>query len=139
MLGCAGLLPFLGALLATAGLVQMPVEPQQMFVFYSAVILSFLCGSVWGRLLGVEFTFRVGFFLIFSNLVCLTAWLSLLSYSWRLESSLGLLILGYILILACECIVVELLYKEVYRGYLSLRCWLSLGVITLHLGMLIIS
>jgi len=141
-LGCAGLLPFAGALMA-AGFalilgVELPFEPKQIFVFYSAVILSFLCGAIWGSLLSSSFTKQAATLLIVSNLVSLTAWISLLSYEGHFRLSLGLLIFGYLTVLAAEYVVIELLYKEVYRGYLKLRIWLTFCVVGLHLGMLII-
>ncbi len=142
-LGCAGLLPFAGALFAV-GLtlilgVELPFEPKQVFVFYSAVILSFLCGSIWGSLLSSTFTKQAVALLIVSNLVSLTAWISLLSYEGHFTRSLALLTLGYVAVLASEYAVIELLYKEVYRGYLKLRSWLTFCVVGLHLGMLLIS
>jgi hypothetical protein len=139
-LGCAGLLPFVGALFAANVTlifgVELPFEPKQTFVFYSAVILSFLCGAIWGSLLSATFTKKAAALLIVSNLVSLTAWISLLSYEGHFRLSLGLLILGYLTVLAAEYAVIELLYKKVYRGYLKLRIWLTFCVVGLHLGML---
>ncbi|MFT6094443.1 MAG: hypothetical protein ACJA2Q_002348 [Pseudohongiellaceae bacterium] len=142
-LGCAGLLPFAGALFAV-GLtlilgVELSFEPKQVFVFYSAVILSFLCGAIWGSLLSSTFTKKATALLILSNIVSLTAWISLLSYERHFTFSLSLLILGYLTVLAAEYAVIELLYKEVYRGYLKLRSWLTFCVVVLHLGMLFIN
>jgi hypothetical protein len=148
-LGFAGLLPFLGALLALMLNVDLPFKAGQVFVFYSAIILSFLCGAVWGSLLNTscvaldlvetDFTKKAVALFIVSNLVSLTAWASLLIYNTHLDLSLGLLILGYTVVLAAEYAMRELLYKQVYRGYLKLRSWLTFGVVTLHLGMLIVS
>jgi hypothetical protein len=153
-LGFAGLLPFLGALLALMLNVDLPFKAGQVFVFYSAIILSFLCGAVWGSLLNtscvaldlvetdftkIDFTKKAVALFIVSNLVSLTAWASLLIYNTHLDLSLGLLILGYTVVLAAEYAMRELLYKQVYRGYLKLRSWLTFGVVTLHLGMLIVS
>jgi hypothetical protein len=137
-LGNAGLLPFAIALLAAAtDVFDLPVSPQQVFVSYSAVILSFLCGSLWGRLLAAQFSLTVVILLLLTNVLALTAWVSLLSLSWRLEASLGLLVLGYVLVLVTEYAVVGLLYNEVYRGYLRLRSWLTLCVVGMHFAMMI--
>jgi len=141
-LGCAGLLPFVGALFAsgltlTLG-IELPFEPRQFFILYSAVILSFLGGAIWGSLLSSTFTKKAAALLIVSNLVSLTAWVSLLSYEGHFTLSLVLLISGYLTVLAAEYAVIELLYKKVYRGYLKLRSWLTFCVVGLHLGMLII-
>jgi hypothetical protein len=142
-LGCAGLLPFAGSLFAV-GLtlvlgVELPFEPKQVFVFYSAVILSFLCGAIWGSLLSSTFTKKAVALLIVSNLVSLTAWISLLNYEGHFTVSLGLLILGYLTVLAAEYAVIELLYKEVYLGYFKLRSRLTFCVVGIHLGMIFIS
>lgn len=143
-LGCAGLVPFVGAFLVLAFDVELPFEPEQIFIFYSAIILSFLCGAIWGSLLGGgytknEFTIKVMALLVMSNLVSLLAWVSLLSYNRHLALSLGLLILGYAAVLTAEYAVIELLYGQVYRGYLKLRSRLTFCVVVLHLGMLLIS
>lgn len=144
VLGCAGLAPFAGAFLATVFEVELPLEPEKFFVSYSAVILSFLCGALWGSLLGggvtkTEFTKKTMALFVMSNAVSLTAWVSLLNYERHFELSLGLLVLGYTVVLALEYAVVELLYKQVYRGYLLLRSWLTISVVVLHLGMLVCS
>lgn len=137
-LGYAGLLPFAVALLAAVtDVFDLPVSPQKIFVSYSAVILSFLCGSLWGRLLAAQLTLTVVILLLLTNVFALTAWVSLLSVNWRLEFSLGLLVLGYALVLATEYAVVGLLYNEVYRGYLRLRSWLSIFVVGMHFAMMI--
>lgn len=153
-LGFAGLLPFIGALLALVLDVDLPFKAEQVFVFYSAIILSFLCGAIWGSLLNtnfvapdlagtdfteVHFTKKASALFIVSNLVSLTAWVSLLIYNRHLDLSLGLLTLGYTVVFAAEYAMRESLYKQVYRGYLNLRSWLTVCVVTLHLGMLIIS
>ena len=153
-LGFAGLLPFIGALLALVLPVDLPFKAEQVFVFYSAIILSFFCGAIWGRLLNtnfvaldlaetdftkVDFTNKVAALFIMSNLVSLTAWVSLLIYNTHLDLSLGLLILGYTVVFAAEYAMRKSLYKQVYRGYLNLRSWLTFCVVTLHLGMLIVS
>lgn len=77
--------------------------------------------------------------LVMSNFVSLMAWVSLLGYDMHLELSLGLLILGYAIVLAAEYAVTELLYRQVYRGYLKLRSGLTICVVALHFGMLLIS
>jgi hypothetical protein len=153
-LGFAGLLPFIGALLALVVDVDLPFKAEQVFVFYSAIILSFLCGAVWGSLLNtnfvapdlaetditkIDFTKKAAALFIVSNLISLTAWASLLIYNRHLDLSLGLLISGYTVVLAAEYAMRKSLYKQVYRGYLNLRGRLTFCVVTLHLGMLTIS
>ena len=101
-LGFAGLLPFIGALLALVLNVDLPFKAEQVFVFYSAIILSFLCGAIWGSLLNtnfvapdlagtdfteVHFTKKASALFIVSNLVSLTAWVSLLIYNRHLDLS----------------------------------------------------
>lgn len=76
-LGYAGLIPFVGL---AAGLILLPQLPQarleQALITYAAVILSFLGGIVWGRLLAPDASdfVHTGRHLIFSNVPPLLAW-----------------------------------------------------------------
>ena len=143
-LGVAGLLPFIASLLATllvasASDMDMAVQPKLIFVFYSAVILSFLCGAFWGRLINKDYSLKVALLLVVTNLLALAAWISLLLVYEYPVLSLGLLGLAYLSVLGFEYIEAKLLYKTVYRAYLKLRFWLTFSVVAMHLVMLVIS
>lgn len=135
-LGYAGLIPFAAALLATL-LFNDEVKDfaELAFIFYSSVILSFLSGSLWGRLLSQNLDFKVGFLLFLTNLVAVSTWFSLLVTNWRAELSLFLLSAGFLSVFALEKMHTQLLYAGVVRGYLKLRGWLTLTVVSMHLAM----
>lgn len=136
LLGCMGLLPFMAALLASLrDIAILSMSAQWLFASYSAVILSFLCGSLWGRSLSGDFNFSSGLLMTVSNLVALIAWVSLLISGSQLKSSIGLLGLSYLVVLVCELIATEKLYHNIYFGYLRLRCALTIGVVIMHIFM----
>ncbi len=140
-LGIAGLLPFLAALLATLantilGYIALSMDPNLIFVFYSSVILSFLCGALWGRLLNQDYSLKMATLLIVTNLLALASWLSLLIFNEYQILSLALLSLAYLLVFILEAIEADLLYRKVYRGYLKLRFGLTSSVLAMHLIML---
>ncbi|MDC1436295.1 DUF3429 domain-containing protein [Gammaproteobacteria bacterium] len=143
-LGVAGLLPFMASLLAAflnaiMSDMDLAVQPKLIFVFYSAVILSFLCGAFWGRLLNKDYTLKVALLLVVTNMLALAAWISLLLFNEYQVLSIGLLGLAYLSVFIFESIEAKLLYKDIYRAYLKLRFWLTFCVVTMHLMMLIIS
>ena len=143
-LGIAGLLPFIATLLAALSetcisAINLPIEPKKIFIFYSAVILSFLCGAFWARLLSRDFSLRIACLLGLTNMFALAAWVSLLIVSEQLVLSLSLLISCYLILIYFEYTDVELLYENVYPEYLKLRIGLTFSVVIMHLVMLIIS
>lgn len=136
LLGCMGLLPFVAALLASvSGTSFLSISPHWLFTSYSAVILSFLAGSLWGRLLSGGFDFDSGALMVVSNLAALGGWVSLLSSDSQVRLSIAFLGLGYLVVLACEYIAIERLYREVYLGYLRLRLGLTITVVIMHFFM----
>ncbi|MGY5450193.1 DUF3429 domain-containing protein [Agarivorans sp. MS3-6] len=99
LLGYAGLGLFI--ILSVAVIIQLPLwahSPSQWFLFYSAVILSFLSGSLWAQAMnGDTFGYKQ---LFTSNAVSLVGFACLL-----LPSSTSALIIltgGYIYIYYCE-------------------------------------
>jgi len=143
-LGIAGLLPFMASLLvafldAIVGDIGLAVQPKLIFVFYSAVILSFLCGAFWGRILNKDYSPKVAILLVVTNLLALAAWISLLLFNTYQELSLVLLSLAYLSVFIFESIEAKLLYKNIYPAYLKLRFWLTFSVVAMHLMMLVIS
>lgn len=139
-LGIAGLLPFMAALLATlTNTILGNIEPDLIFVFYSSVILSFLCGAFWGRLLTQPYSSKVATLLVATNLLALASWLSLLLVNEFQSLSLVLLSLAYFLVFMLEYIEVNLLYKNVYRTYIKLRFGLTSSVLVMHLIMLVVN
>ncbi len=78
-LGYSGLLPFIiTTVMSWAGWVTPWLDPEFAFISYSAIILSFLAGTLWGRVLSLYASNNIGNLLILSNLYALLAWFSLL-------------------------------------------------------------
>ena len=87
ILGYAGAVPFLlpvylmgQAFLSSKGLQSAALfglYAPYVFIAYSAVILSFLSGTVWAYARSVDAVVSYGA-ILFSNLVALSAWLSML-------------------------------------------------------------
>jgi len=101
-LGYLGLLPFIG------GLVLMMFKEtlfelfgQQIFITYSAIILSFLSGVLWGAALeGFDNTLgRTA--LILSNLFALAAWAALLLDGYA-KLAVALLAIGFLAVWFAE-------------------------------------
>ncbi len=47
ILGYAGLIPFFGCLILSTSINNIGINSQQVFIAYSAIILSFIAGSLW--------------------------------------------------------------------------------------------
>jgi len=135
MLGLAGLLPFvataLGAWWAPGA---WSVFAIQAFVYYSAVILSFLGGIHWGLAMGRDapkspaFRGRV----MLSMVPSLMAWPALL---WGGAPGTALLMLGYIAVRGYEASATGSVgLPEWYRG---LRNVLTVVVVACHLAVIL--
>jgi len=101
-----------------------------IFLAYSAIILSFLAGTLWGKWETFPSNRRSAAVLIFTNLTSLLAWLSLtvIHISQFLSIlAVALLSAGYLGILG-----VERTFKSSSRGYWNLRISLTTVVVLLH-------
>ena len=101
-----------------------------IFLTYSAIILSFLAGTLWGKWETFPSNRRSAAVLIFTNLTSLLAWLSLtvIHISQFLSIlAVALLSAGYLGILG-----VERTFKSSSRGYWNLRISLTTVVVLLH-------
>jgi hypothetical protein len=132
-LGYAGLLPFAAlAISSYFGLSFLGLDAARWFSGYSAVILVFLSGSLWGLFIGKPEARQSLLFLVFSNAMALVAWLALgLAENYYLLC-LVVLMLGYAVILSIEIVCADLLYKHFDSGYLNMRLILTIVVIALH-------
>ncbi|WGV99414.1 DUF3429 domain-containing protein [Vibrio sp. YMD68] len=100
VLGYLGLAPFclgLGLVIIDKELVN--IEDHVLFITYSAIILSFLSGALWGR--SIEKPNR-SLTLILSNVFAILAWVSLLQVENSIGAALLLLMVGYFCVLATE-------------------------------------
>jgi hypothetical protein len=132
-LGYLGLVPFLVTLLALiSGQTWFLVDNSRLFGTYSAVILSFLGGVLWGRSISLN-SQAAKYLFLFSNGIALLAWLSLLLVEAFSSITLGLLITGYAALLLTEYVGYQRFLKDVDKGYLTMRINLTSLVILAHL------
>ena len=140
LLGIIGLIPFIvsvGCMLSGAwlsgGLQSASIfglYAPHIFLAYSAIILSFLAGTLWGKWETFPSNRRSAAVLIFTNLTSLLAWVSLtvIHISQFLSIlAVALLAAGYLGILG-----VERTLKSSSRGYWNLRVSLTTFVVFLH-------
>lgn len=115
MLGFAGTIPFVvpvilmvqGALSAKGfqSAALFGLYAPYVFITYSAIILSFLCGALWGKAVSGDCRQAANAILIFSNLLALSAWsCTLLIYLAPIMSifAVALLFAGFLAVLFCE-------------------------------------
>ena len=145
ILGYAGTVPFLlpvylmgQAFLSSKGLQSAALfglYAPYVFIAYSAVILSFLSGTVWAYARSVDAVVSYGA-ILFSNLVALSAWLSmLLIYIAPIMTlfALCLLMAGYLGLLLIE----RLLEVPENAGYWHMRIQLTAVVALTHLAVIL--
>ncbi|WP_440877201.1 DUF3429 domain-containing protein [Thalassotalea sp. PLHSN55] len=145
-LGYLGLIPFIACLwLTTFPLDNVAVDPQQGFVFYSAIILSFIAGTLWQKdhtickenkksehqVLNQLEQHRCALpsKQIVSNVFCLLAFGCLL-----LPIFYGLLILplGYLTLLLAEYVLYRGNDQTFTKSYFLMRFTLTVLVTSLH-------
>lgn len=132
-LGLLGLVPFFVILLPFFGMERLlSVSIPFLFTCYSATILSFLAGVLWGRVLADDDSLLTFFILIFSNAMALFSWAGLLLYEASRASSLLLLMLGYLFILLAELRYRRRIFHKLDSGYVRLRVLLTGTVLVLH-------
>jgi len=144
-LGYAGTLPFLlpvylmgQAFLSSKGLQSAALfglYAPYVFIAYSAVILSFLSGTVWAYARSVDAVVSYGA-ILFSNLVALSAWLSMLLICIApimMLFALCLLMAGYLGLLLIE----RLLEVPENAGYWHMRIQLTAVVALAHLAVIL--
>jgi len=138
-LGCLGLAPFIAATwLIISGSHFFSLDPLLLFGSYSAIILTFLGGVLWGRGLTVSNPqLRIGL-LLSSNVVALIAWTSLLLAGGLTTATLTVLMLGFAVVYGIERLVREPDNQDYLAVYTNLRGLLTALVTGLHLLVLLI-
>ena len=133
-LGYAGLLPFFAAAWATHANISFG-EWSASFVFlsYSAIILSFLSGALWGKAKELEESDVSRVLLILSNVFALSAWLAILLGKAYLSAGLAISLIGFILVYLIEQQMQGLLLKDMGSAYLNFRRVLTTAVCLAHL------
>ena len=137
-LGYAGLLPFFLAIyLLLSGSLLNASDAVTLFLSYSTVILAFLGGTLWGRVLVLQESSWIVLLLIASNLIALLAWGSLLLGHVRQEAAVVGLSIGFVINLLLELRFAGLLSAgtdtESRNSYLNLRITLTAIVVLAHL------
>lgn len=133
-LGYLGLVPFaLGTVMIAFDLQIFAIDGNQLFISYSAVILSFLSGVLWGRSLNHQVATSRRVALILSNVFALMAWLLLLQTSQSVTAVIALLGAGYIAIWYFEkrtwCDELTDLYQTMRRNLTGMVAGLHLVVV----------
>ena len=134
-----GILPFLIAILMVAlGSTLFSVSGELLFVTYSAIILTFMAGTLWGQCSHSDESatdHRIP--IVVSNIWAIIAWLCVILTQVNeafLSVVILLLALGYFHILTQEKKVNLLVASE---SYLTLRTQVTCKVIILHLLLLL--
>ena len=132
-LGFLGLIPFIGSTLAYFLDLTNGINIQAIFITYSAVILSFLCGAIWGQVLEQPAQAKGKPLLVCSNIIALIAWLGLLLEQPHL--SLLALLGGYVSVFWLEVRWLRQLRADT-SYYPNMRFILTVIVCAMHLLML---
>ncbi len=138
LLGYLGLLPFaLSAVMSLVGTSPIGADPRFLFTSYSAIILSFLGGVLWGRCLGQSVARASRIVLLLSNCFALMAWSGLLLGDTAYKPTLLVLMLGYLLVYLAERRHIDADATDLIRYYMKMRLVLTSLVISTHLLLLI--
>ncbi|MGC3871736.1 DUF3429 domain-containing protein [Halomonas sp. GXIMD04776] len=134
-LGCAGLIPFLaGAICIYVAPVLWQALAIKAFVFYSAVILSFLGGIHWGLAMSQDASETRAFDvrLSLSMVPSLLAWPALL---FNYDAAALILMVGFLLVRLYERQSSSV--QRLPHWYQNLRSLLTVVVVLCHLAVLI--
>ncbi|PFG57904.1 uncharacterized protein DUF3429 [Vibrio sp. ES.051] len=132
-LGYLGLVPFVFSLLLIAtDKTLFNLSGQQLFITYSAVILSFLSGILWGNGIDHYYHRLSRNVLVLSNLFVLLAWGSLLQAHNHDAVAILLLVSGYVAVWYAEKLTRKVEHESEPKGYQGMRSKLTLGVLLMH-------
>jgi hypothetical protein len=132
ILGYLGLIPFLACLYPSTETMVLGIDTRQAFIAYSAVILSFIAGTIWNAQRQPLHTRQQ----IVSNVFSLIAFMSLLIGG---DIAIALLAVSYILLLVYENKLSKKRQPDsLTSDYITMRFWLTLSVVLLHIGALIL-
>lgn len=137
-LGVLGLIPFAaGAWWITLGgmepILGLGLEPGFLFASYSAIILSFLGGVLWGRSLALDESRLGRKLLLLSNGIALLAWFGLLAGPGYFTLTLLALMLGYVVVFSAEQRLARTIDDELLAPYMRMRFFLTNLVLAAHL------
>jgi hypothetical protein len=126
----AGLLPFFASALGPWVFADYTQHFAAFFIFYAAIILVFLAGALWGIALYSDISLRARHLhtAIFFSL------LPLLAYFLPHTIGIGLMLLGFLLLLFWEKCFVNNIYPQWYQ---TLRHKVTFIVVACHMLMLL--
>lgn len=131
LLASLGIIPFaLSTYLSWSNTAFFGLSGLEFFITYSAIILSFMSGTLWGQRIHKDINSLSKYVLLSSNAISLGAWLSLLIDVPVL--SIALLFLGFISIFWVEAKSLKQSESADAR-YLNMRFALTIIVCVLHL------
>jgi hypothetical protein len=125
LLGYLGLLPFIAFLYVSVGVENPNITAQQAFLTYSAIIISFIAGTLWRKddhHVNQQIT---------SNALSLIAFLALF-----IERDLALIILVFsflFLFIYEQKLAKGTQQNNLNTNYMRMRFWLTLIVVSLHI------
>lgn len=126
ILGYSGLLPFIFFLYLFQYIeMNLYIDPSKAFIFYSAMIFSFVAGTLWRKE-----NFANNNAQIISNLFCLYGFFCLFPPAL---TGLTFLLCGYILLFIAEFIITDNKSDQHTISYLKMRFMLTGIVSLLHL------
>ncbi len=129
ILGYMGLIPFVACLYLSEREMVWGIAPKSAFIAYSAIILSFIAGTIWR----VDRQLQQSHQQIVSNIFSITAFACLLIHH---DIALGILAASYLLLFLYEIRFVK--QSKLKVDYISMRFRLTLAVILLHIVALIL-
>ncbi|QFI37647.1 DUF3429 domain-containing protein [Moritella marina ATCC 15381] len=125
-LGYMGLIPFIAILYVSINNMGLPLDAKQVFIAYSAIILSFVAGTLWQTSEERKHDRRK----IVSNIFCLFAFLSLLVNQ---HLALMILVVNYILLFLYESKLAKLNQGHDRNiAYMTMRLRLTSIIVLLH-------
>lgn len=125
-LGYMGLIPFIASLYVSINNMGLPLDAKQVFIAYSAIILSFVAGTLWQTSEESKHDRRK----IVSNIFCLFAFLSLLVNQ---HLALMLLVVNYTLLFLYESKLAKLNQEnDRNTAYMTMRFRLTSIIVLLH-------
>ncbi|MBY6198074.1 DUF3429 domain-containing protein [Vibrio hangzhouensis] len=133
-LGYLGLLPFALCIVSFNPDAQIfGLNARLVFVAYSGIILSFLCGILWSHALSSRDHAMSFPLLLLSNLICLMGWLVILITPAQFQLALVVSLLGYGCVWMLERIKTNAMGDHFPKPYHTLRNHLTLGVAIAHI------
>lgn len=132
-LGYLGLLPFIGGvILVLTNTTVFDVTGYQVFISYSAVILSFLSGILWGSAIDRFSNPLSRKALIISNVFALMAWAALLLGEQHQFLATLLLGIGFVSVWFAEKAMRKTDQGSTPGGYQTMRDRLTVNVVIMH-------